>query len=199
MTNVSKIAGLTPVKSKSAADWDGRGEVYHIASTDTTILSIGDPVKLTGTGDVNGLPGVTRATAGATCIGVILAIGINPQGPYIDPNNLTAIQAPATKTQAYYALVADDPMTVFEVQEAGAGSALAVTDIGQNIDFLAADPGTGVRISAFTIDNNAHDTTSTRNCKLLRLARRADNAIGAFAKWEVLINNHSFKTGVTGI
>ena len=201
MANVSKIAGLSPVKHLLGLNWDSRGTPYSVATTEGNILSIGDPVKLSGSADTNGIAGVVQATAGATCVGVIMGIGLNPSGPYIDPNDLTRIQAPATKTSVYYAFVCDDPFVIFEVQEGGEGTLLAATDVGQNIDFLAAAPGTGVRISQFTIDNNAHDTTSTRNCKLLGLAQypRGFNAYGAAAKWWVLINNHSYKVGVTGI
>lgn len=203
MANVSKIAGLVPVKYLNGADWDGRGNIYSIPTSDTNIISIGDPVKLSGSADGNGIPGVVQATAGAACVGVVLAVGVNVYGPYIDPNNLTLIQAPATKLVTYYALVADDPNIIFEVQEGGVGTALAATDTQQNIDFLAAAPGTGVRVSQFTIDNNAHDTTSTRNCRLLGLAqdprRSAGNTFGASAKWWVLINNHQYRAGVTGV
>jgi hypothetical protein len=203
MANVSKIAGLVPVKHLLGLDWDGRGNVYSVATTEGNILSIGDPVKLSGSGDTNGIPGVVQATAGAACVGVIMAIGVNPQGPFINADNLSLIQAPATKVVVYYALVCDDPFVVFEVQEGGAGTALAAADIGENIDFLAAAPGTGVRISQFTINNAAHDTTSTRNCRLLGLQldsrRAAGNTFGASAKWLVLINNHQYKAGVTGV
>lgn len=201
MPNTSKISGLTPVKYLSGADWDGRATPYSVATAEGNILSIGDPVKLSGTGDAFGIPGVVQATAGAAAVGVIVGIGTNRRGPFIDPNNLTLIQAPATKLVTYYALVVDDPFVIFEVQEGGAGTALAATDIGQNIDFLAAAPGTGVRVSQFTIDNNAHDTTSTRNCRLFSLAQypEGQNSFGAFAKWWVLINNHQYKAGVTGV
>jgi len=171
MANVSKIAGLVPIRSKSASDWDGRGNVYHVASTDTTILSVGDPVKLTGTGDANGIPGVTRATAGATCVGAILAIGTSPQGPYIDFNDLTKVNAPGTKLQAYYCLVADDPFTEFEIQESS--TVLTAAAIGLNANFVAADPGTGVRVSQFTLDGSSVNTTDTLNL-LQQLQFRVD-------------------------
>lgn len=200
MPNISRPSGLTPVKYLNGADWTGAGQMYSIPTTDTNKISIGDPVKLSGSGDTRGIPGVLQATAGAACVGVVVAIGTNPDGgPYIDPNNLTLVQAPATKLVVYYALVVDDPNVIFEVQEGGVGTALAVTNISENIDFLAAAPATGVAVSGFTIDNGNHDTTSTRNCRILGLVRRADNALGAFAKWNVLINNHQYRAGVTGV
>lgn len=199
MPNVNRVTGLAPVKYLNGADWTGQGNVYSILTSETNVLSIGDLVKLGGSADANGIPNVVQGTAGATAVGAILAIGINPGGPYIDPNNLNLIQAPATKLVSYYALVADDPNTIFEIQEAGAGSNLAVTDVGQNADIVAAAPATGAKLSGMYLDNNAHDTSVTKNLKILRLVPRVDNAIGQYAKWQVLINNHSFRAGITGI
>lgn len=201
MANQNKPSGLSPVKYLGGADWDGKGNIYFIGSANTDILSIGDPVKLSGDGDtVRGIPGVVRATAGATAVGVILAIGTSPDGgPYIDPTNLSVVAAPATKTKNYYALIADDPSTIFQAQEVNSGTALTSAAIGENIDFLAANPATGVNVSAFTLDNANHDTTSTRNCKLLGLARLPNNAFGLASQWLVLINNHAYRTGITGV
>lgn len=201
MANANRPSGLAPVKYLNGADWDGGGNMYFIGSAEANKLSIGDPVKLSGDGDTTrGIPGVVQATAGAACVGVIAAIGTNAEGgPYIDPSNLSIVQAPATKTQNYYALVIDDPNVIFEVQEGGASTALTSAAIGENIDFLAAAPATGVVVSGFTVNNGAHDTSSTRNCRLFGLVRRSDNAFGAFAKWLVLINNHQYRSGVTGV
>lgn len=199
MANPNKVMGLSPVKYLNGADWDGRGSVYSLLTDESNIIAVGDPVKLAGSADANGVPNVTRATAGATAVGVVLAIGTNPSGPYINPNNLALVVAPATKPVVYYAFVADDPNIIFEIQEGGAGANLVVTDVGQNADFVAANPATGTVVSGFYLDNNAHDTTSTRNLKILRLAPRVDNALGLYAKWWVLLNNHSFRTGIAGI
>lgn len=201
MPNPNKVSGLSPVKYLNGANWDGKGRMYYVGTGETNKISIGDPVKLSGDGDsVRGIPGVVQATAGATAVGVVLAIGTNPDGgPYIDPTNLSLVAAPATKAVAYYALVADDPNTIFEIQEGGAGANLTSAAIGENIDWVAAAPATGVNVSGFYANNNAHDTTITRNMKLLGLARRPDNAFGAYAKWLVLINNHSYRAGTTGI
>lgn len=201
MANPNKVSGLTPVGYLNGTDWDGRGNMYYVGTGETNLLSVGDPVKFSGDGDsTRGIPGVVQATAGATALGVILAIGVNPDGgPYIDPNNLSLTQAPATKLVGYYALVCDDPNVIFEVQEGGAGSNLTSAAIGENADWVAAAATTGTRVSGFYLNNNAHDTTSTRNLKLLGLVRRADNAFGLYAKWRVLINNHAFRTGVTGV
>lgn len=199
MANQNRPSGFTPVKYLNGADWTGQANVYSIDSGDGSVYWPGDPVKLSGSGDTNGIPGVVLATAGATFVGVLIAVGVNPGGPYIDPDNLTLINAPATKAKNYYALVVDDPNVIFEGQEAGAGAALTVGAIGENIDFVTAAPATGVRVSGSYLDNNNHNTTSTRNFKILGLVQRVDNALGLYAKWWVLPNNHSYRAGVTGV
>lgn len=201
MANPNKPSGFSPVKYLNGASWDGKVQIYFIDSSDTNSFTIGDPVKLTGTGDtVRGIPAITRATAGATFVGVFMGAGVFAGGgAYVNPSNLDSIIVPGTKLKSYYAAVIDDPNVIFEAQEANNGTAIAVTNIGENIDFLAANPGTGVVVSGFTLDDTAHDTTSTRNFKLLRLAPRSDNALGSSAKWWVLPNNHSFRAGITGI
>jgi len=89
MANANRPWGLKPVKSLIAGDWDGRGNVYNIVSTDSiSSYHIGDVVKLSGTGDANGIPGVTKFSAGDSTgssgingggpVGVIVAIGTNP-------------------------------------------------------------------------------------------------------------------------
>lgn len=201
MANENRVSGLWPVKFLSGADWDGRGNVYCIPTTDTNVISVGDPVKLSGDGDTaRGIPGALQATAGATCVGVVIAIGVNPGvGPYINPNALDLSQAPATKLVPYYALVVDDPNVIFEIQEAGAGSVLTSAALGENADFVAAAPAAGARLSGFYLNNNGHDTTITRNLKIHSLSRRVGNGLGQYAKWWVLINNHSYRAGTTGI
>ena len=201
MANVSRPAGLSPIGYLNGADWDGKVNMYYIASTDGNAFYIGDPVTLSGSGHATlGIPGVTIGSAGGTCLGAIVACGAVPDsGPYIDPSNLSLLSIPATKTKHYYVAVADDPQIVFEMEEGGAGTVLAATNIGQNANFVAAAPGTGVNVSAYVINNASVNTTSTLNLKLLGLVRRPDNAFGAYSKWRVLINNHTFRTGVTGV
>lgn len=201
MANANRPTGLAPVKYLSGADWDGKVNMYYIASNNGTAFYPGDPVVLSGDGDsVRGIAGVAIGVAGSACVGAIVAIGVNPDGgPYIDPNNLTLTNAPATKTQAYYVAVADDPDIIFEMQEVGTGTQLTSAAIGENINFVSGTPATGVKYSGYQLDNSAHDTTSTRNMKLLGLVRRSDNAFGQYAKWLCLLNNHNYKTGVTGV
>jgi len=205
MANANKPMGLAPVKYLNGANWDGRGNMYYIDSTDTNAYFIGDPVMLRAGLDTKyGIQSVTRATAGSNPIlGVILAVGTNPQGgPFIDPTNLTLVTAPATKTKSYYVLVADDPMIVYEIQEGGStytssSTALTSTATNKNGQFYYATPATGAAYSAVALDvSTGVATTATLQLKLLGVAQRADNApFTVYQKWLVKINNHPYAAG----
>lgn len=217
--NPNKPAGLTPVKYLNGAKWTGGGNIYAILSTDTNAYSQGDLVTLTGTGDASGVPGITLYTEGTGPVtGVLIAVGVGSGptglggigagagGPYINPNNLALVQAPATKTQNYYALVVDDPNVIFEVQETGTDTNLTQTCLGNNAPILYAAPATGVYVSGTMLNNTGVTTTSTLPLKILSFAQRADNHFstspttgGGYQKWWVLLNNHSYRAGTTGV
>jgi len=208
MANTNRPWGLKPVKSLIAGDFDGRGNVYHIISSDSTSsYHIGDVVKLSGTGDANGIPGCTKFAAGDAAggsgingggpVGVILAVGTGPKGPWINPDDLTKLYSPQVKTKEYYALVADDPFLIYEVQEGGSGTALAATAIGLNANLTIVAAHTGV-VSSTILDNSSEATTIGLDVRLLGLAQTPGNAFGAYARWLVMLNSHAYKmtTGV---
>jgi hypothetical protein len=211
--NPNKPSGLSPVATLSGSDWTGKGRMYAIPTSDATYNYFpGDLVALSATagGDVNGLPLITMCAAGATAVGVIAAVGTNPQGgPYIDPNNLSRTYAPVTKLQTYYALVVDDPNMIFEIQENAVAASLTTAAVQLNANIIlgaaatAANPG--VYVSQTLLNNNTPPgTTNTYNLKILSLAQRPDNhfvstlaGVGSYQKWWVMINNHAYRIGVT--
>lgn len=195
MANTSKPSGLKPVRYLNGANWNGQANLYHIPSTDGTAYYVGDPVTLNGTGDTNGIPGVSIGVAGSAIIGSIVGIVTAPasvtlQGTTLD---LTVRSIPATKAKDYYVMVADDPNIIFEIQD-GQSTPIAATDIGQNTNFLIAAGGSTVSDSGTTTAATLTGTT-TANLKIIGLAQRVDNAFGAYAKVLVLINNHVYKGG----
>lgn len=202
MSNVNRPTGLSPVQYLNGSPYNGQARLYSIAGNYNTALYVGDPVTLSGTADSGGVPGIVRGTAGSVAlVGVVVGIG-----RYADlmanPNNLNITYFPAngdTTNTPWYAMVVDDPNVLFEVQDTGTGTALAATDIGQNI---AVKVGTGNGfVSGFGIDNTTVANTATLQCKLMGLVRREDNEFGAYAKFLVKINNHVYgaSTGTAGI
>jgi hypothetical protein len=184
--------------------YNGMGNVYYIPSTDTNAYAIGDPVKtLTGGADANGTSAALLAVAGDSqpIRGIIISMGGTVEGAmYGDPANLSTTIIPATKTQAYYVMVVDDPDVLFLAQEfSGSGSTnFTAADIGKNCN-LKAGTNNGY-VSAWVLDDTAVSaTTSTRQVKLMGIQRTPDNAFGNYCKFIVRINNHELNAGTAGV
>ena len=201
MANADRPSGLSPIGFLSGAPWNGKGRVYCIPDTDdTNIFAVGDPVTLAGSADSNGVPTITLATAGTgnLVLGAIISgAGAPKYGASFGIPAESPVVIPASKSRAYYVLVADDPDTIFEIQEVSGGTALTATEVGLNAN-LVSGVNNGY-VSGWEVDNSGEGTGSTIQLKLLRLRQKVDNAFGEHAKWEVLINHHVFKAGSTGI
>lgn len=201
MPNTNTPQGLKPVGYLGAAEWNGQVRRYCIPQADTNAYAIGDPVTIAGSADARGVATVVLATPGSALLGPIVGMGGTAfGGPSVDPANLNTTVIPATKTRAYYVSVADDPNTIFEVQEIGTGTALAAADVGLNAN-LVAGTNSGY-LSGWLLTNTTEATTATLDVKLLGLTQVPDpdnNTFGAFAKWRVIINNHCFRAGAVGL
>lgn len=201
MANSNTPFGLSPVAYLNGSRWNGQAREYYIASNDGNAFAIGDPVKSSGDGDTNGVAGVTLATGGHApnpIRGVIVGMGGTIYGgPGGDPASPQTIIIPATKTKAYYVLVVDDPNVIFEVQEDSDAANLAATDIGSNVD-LVAGANNGY-VSGWMLNSNVVNTGADYQVRLLGLSQRQGNAIGTYAKWLVLINQHELRVGQIGV
>jgi hypothetical protein len=199
MANINAPSGLSPVCYLNGAQYNGAGRVYHIPSTDNNAYAVGDPVIPNGTGDAAGVPGAILATAGTTnTVGgvVVSCAGASVYGGSYGVPQESPVVIPASKTRAYYILVADDPNIIFEIQEVGTGTQLAATDISLNCS-LVSGANNGF-VSGWMLDNSTKASTAALQLRLLQLAVKPNNTFGAYAKWWVLLNNHQFRTGVAG-
>lgn len=179
MPNSNAPTGLTPRRYRNGAPWTGAARTYHVPATNTTALFVGDPVVITGTGDSMGYAdvGIASAGTGNRITGVV--VGFRPTAPFSPNKNLPAL------TEGYV-IVADDPSLMYEVQETG--TPLAVTAIGQNVNLVAGTGNAGTGSSGWQIDATSGATTATGQLRLIELQHRADNVIGANAKWLVALN-----------
>lgn len=183
MANTNAPRGFTPYRYADGKPYNGQCNRYYKDTTANTVISVGDPViRVTASSDPLGGPEIVRATTGGAITGVI--VGIEPV-----VSNLAQVGY-LSSTDVGYVLVADDPSLMFEVQETGAGTALAVTDVGKHINSVTAlDGDTTIGRSKYQIDNNAKSTGNT--WRIQALSRRDDNAVGANAKWIVIPNLHT--------
>ncbi len=189
--------GFQPVKKLDGSAWTGATNPYPITSGYGTSLFRGDPVTVLADGTLG------IGVAGAACVGVFWGV------KYTDSTGTVKFQSywPAGTTvltgSTIEAEVIDDPNTIFSIQETnGAGAAgtpLAAADVGLNINFVSGTGNTATGNSGYSINNTTENTTDTLNCKIIALDPTPGNVVGNFANWLVTLNNHRYKSGVTGV
>lgn len=192
MANANTPSGLSPVKDIYGAPYNGAANIYSVASSDGTAILIGDPVKLAGTGQTIGdgvYQDVIRAATGDVVTGVVVAVL---------PDTRDSLIYRAASTQRLV-LVADNPNLLFEAQENSGGTAFTANDIGLNVNFIVGSGSTVTGRSGVELDTSTEATTNTLDLQLVAFQNRADNAIGANAKWLVRINRHQRANQVAGI
>lgn len=208
MANVDTPQGLVPVRYLNGAPYNGQCRPYVHASGDTVPLYIGSPVTQSGTCNAAAVGGYKIGeletvkligVAGNTppITGVVVAI--DPlQGAGGVGRDSTIYCAASTERVVW---VADDPMIVFQIQEDDGAAAIALTDAGNNFDFVATSAGSTVTgISGWELDSSTAATTATGDVQLLNISRIENNVFGGgFVKWDVRINLHRFNFGTLGV
>lgn len=194
-TNAPK--GLQPVRMLDGSAWTGALNSYQIVTTYATALYTGDPVTIGTSGYLE------VGVAGSPIVGVFAGV------KWTDSSGRARFESywpgnPGVLTgSTVEALVIDDPNVVFTIQETSgtgtAGTPLALADRGLNANFLYTAGTAATGQSAVSLNNATEADTSSLNLKILQLDPTPGNAVGAFANWLVVINNHLYKAGVTGI
>lgn len=200
MANNNAPMGLQPRRYRNGAPWNGVGRTYFVPNTDATPLFIGDPVVIVAGSEPNGIPSVTRATAGASNRITGVVIGFRPSDT-IRANRYRAASL------AEFVIVADDPELLFEIQESAAtdGAALTAAAMGKNVNLLAGTGSTALALSGFQIDSTSSGTAATGQLRIVEAQRKPDTSIigvngvpgAAYANWLVSINQPT-ETGAAG-
>jgi hypothetical protein len=199
MANTNKLNGFRPVRYLNGAPYNGAFRKYVVPASDGTALFVGDLVKADTAGDLaTGLSGVTRATAGAAVIGCVVGFEVSPGT--LD----TPIYRSASTRRVVY--VADDPNILFEAQEDGDTTPIAVASIGLNASLISTSGGDTVTgASGMQIDSSTAAATATLELKLMEAVSRPDNEVisagQAYTRWIVKLNNHQLgsHTGTAGV
>ena len=192
MANTDAPRGAVPIKHLDGSPYNGAFSEYLIANAYNTAIYTGDFVKMTATGYVE------LAAAGNTILGVFAGCD------YRDSNGKPVFSPywPAStstfNSEGAKARVIDAPDVIYEMQMDSDSATPSQADIGTNADFIATHTGlTTTGLSREEVDTSTC-TTATANLRVLRFVPRPDNEVGNYAKVEVLINEHFYKT-TTGI
>jgi hypothetical protein len=126
--------------------------------------------------------------------GVLVA---NPNNPSIQGTNidLTTTSVPASKSQAYYVLVNDDPDQVWLVQ--GDSTTFATTDVNKNATYTVAAPSISNQMSATVLTGTT--TSSTAVLKIVGIEPIPGNVLGQYTRFMVLFNEHEMLRPTAGI
>lgn len=192
MYNTNAPLGLKPIDYRTGGMYTGKSNRYTIASAYATAIGQFDPVTTLSDGTIG------IGVAGAACIGILDYVEyFTTAGAYIKAPNWVASTSAKSGT-IVYAFVFDDPFLVMDAQEtdgsSGAGTPLALADVGLNINFVIGAPNS-IGQSTTSLNNTTEQTTATLNLKLMSLSNYPGNAVGNYANWIVTWNNHMLKGG----
>lgn len=205
--------GLQPMRRLDAARWGDNLRRYFIPASNANAFYVGDPVvKVTGSADVNGVNGITLATAGTTnkVTGVICGfLGYSTAGSGNTPTlyglPVGPAYVPASTAVDWYALVNDDPETQWLIQANAnfggvPGTAIPVTSVGQNINLLAGTGSVYTGWSGWQANSNSIATTVGFQLNIVGINIDAQNApVAQFQKLIVRLNTSTELSGQVGI
>lgn len=196
MANVSRPRGARPVGTIGGNSWQNHIRSYAVDASAANIF-IGDWVIMEADG------GVAPATAGATellgvCVGVPYWMVAKTNGVSGHNNSTTSLDMMkkyhATGT-AEQILVVTGPDIIYEMQEDAVGSALALADVGANVDLLATAGSTTTGASLQQLDSSTL-TTGAAQFRLVAFVDRPDNELGVTgspgASWLIKGNETHF-------
>jgi len=192
MANTSTPFGLRVAKKFDGSAPNFQLTKFYVPSTDGSAIGLGDPVKLAGSADADGIPTVTRLATPGTDVVAGVMVGVQPL-----PTDLSLNYRKASTGMYIYCIT--DPDAVFEVQEDAVGGALAAADVGLNCNLILGTVDTLTGNSKTMLDTSTKAVTSTLDVQILGFKQGVDNEIGAYAKVLVKINKAQFTNGATGV
>tara|TARA_R100001015_G_C4603456_1_gene158413 strand:- start:693 stop:1247 length:555 start_codon:yes stop_codon:yes gene_type:complete len=179
MANVDAAFGFIPIRHLSGNGYS-RANKYTITSGLSENIFTGDLVIITADGVIT-----PHTATEVNNIGVFAGVSYTASdGSYV----YSQYFASGTTGSNIIAYVYDDPYTVFRVQSAGTP---AQTNIGNCADVVAGTGSTITGQSGFELSGTMANGTAT--CKILGVWEGPENALGANAVMEVLINEHLLK------
>ena len=184
---VSAPYGLKPVNLIGGQVFAGATRQMEIASGYATSIFYGDLVKRITSGTIEKDTG----TATATPCGVFLGVSFtNSNGQVQQQQFYPASQSIKSGTQIF-AVVADDPDTLFQVVSCSATTTVAgmgIAAIGSNIALIQNTGSTTTGNSAVAIDEGTQTTTNTLPIRIIDVVRETATGADTFVEFIVKIN-----------
>ena len=186
MSNANAPFGLKPL-NLNGTTWSGQGKLVYIPSSQGAIY-IGDPLIPLGTMDTYGVPAWGIATAGT--------------GHIITGSGVTLLQSNTIyhpTSVVDYGFVCDDPDVMYSIQDDGSASITAGGYSNANLQ-VGSGGSTQTGLSSWQlVATTAASGNATYQVKMLGLTRGPDNALGLYARWNVMLNLSALQQGTAGL
>ena len=185
---VSAPYGLKPVNLIGGQVFAGSTRLMEIASGYATSIFYGDLVKRVTGGTIEKDVGTTTATPCGVFLGVSFTNAST--GQVQQQQYYPASQAIASGTKIF-AVVADDPDTLFQVVSCSGTTVVAgmgISAIGNNIALIQNAGSTSTGNSKVAIDEGTQDTTNTLPIRIIDVVRETATGSDTFVEFIVKIN-----------
>ena len=185
---ISAPYGLKPVNLIGGQVFAGSTRLMEIASGYATNIFYGDLVKRVSDGTIEKDIGTATATPNGIFLGVSFTNAST--GQVQQQQYYPASQAIATGTKIF-AVVADDPDTLFQVVSCSSGTTVAgmgISAIGNNIELIQNAGSTISGNSAVAINEGTQATTSSLPIRIIDVVRESATGADTFVEFIVKIN-----------
>jgi len=163
---------------------------YILTATYATAMGIGDPVVGVAAGTVN------KATAGTGNPLLGVAAGFESAA------GLATAYYTASSAGTWYIWVWDNPLQEFIAQDDGDTTQIALADNFNSANLIfthAASSITGLSGVEINSSDAASAFAAGDQVRILGLVDMPENALGANAKWRVIIQNHMKTASIVGV
>jgi hypothetical protein len=197
---VSAPYGLKPVNLIGGQVFAGSTRLMEIASGYATNIFYGDLVKRVSDGTIEKDTGTTTATPSGVFLGVQFT---NASTGQVQQQQFYPASTAIKSGTQIFAVVADDPDTLFQVVSCSSGTTVAAmgkSAIGNNIALIQNAGSTITGNSAVAIDEGTQDTTSSLPIRIIDVVRDTATGADAFVEFivKININTHQY-TNPTGV
>jgi hypothetical protein len=185
---VDKPYGLKPVNLIGGQVFAGATRQMEIASGYATSIFYGDLVQRISDGTITKDTGTTTATPCGVFLGV--SFTNSSTGQVQQQQFYPASQSIKSGTKIF-AVVADDPDTLFQVVSCSATTVVAgmgISAIGNNIALIQNAGSTTTGNSAVAIDEGTQNTTNTLPIRIIDVVRETATGADTFVEFIVKIN-----------
>jgi len=192
---VSAPYGLKPVNLIGGQVFAGGTRLMQIASGYATNIFYGDLVKRVADGTIE----LDNGTSTATPTGIFLGVSFTNSNGQVQQQQFYPASQSIKSGSQIFAVVADDPDTLFQVVSCNATTvvtAMGITAIGSNVALIQNAGSTTTGNSKVAINTTTLATTPALPIRIIDVVRETATGADAFVEFivKININTHQYTT-----